>query len=80
MKFMVSIMTFALSVDCDADDTFEHVSVIHLPLVVNRNSNYVVVMAALVHNLDFVMLADPYRCQNIRVQAITNKNKQLFIN
>lgn len=72
-------MTFVLCVDCDADDTFERVAAIRLPLEASRSLNYVVAMAVSVHNLDFVMPADPCTCQSIRVQAkAVEKQAKIF--
>lgn len=70
-RVSASIMTFVWHVDCDADGTFVRVAVIRHPLAADRNSNCVVAMVALVHNLDSATPVDPYQCRSTHVQAIT---------
>lgn len=70
-------MTFVWHEDCDVDDTFVRDAATRRPSVANRNWNCVVVVVALVHNLDSVMPADPYRCRNILDRATTVTNHKI---
>lgn len=65
----ISIMTFVSRVDYAEHDTFERVAVIRPPLEVDKNLSYVFVMGASLHNLDFELIVDPYRYQNIHGRA-----------
>lgn len=69
-------MTFVSRVDYAEHDTFEHVAVIRPPLEVDKNLNYVFVMGASLHNLDFELIVDPYRYPNIHdlAKAIIKHN------
>lgn len=69
-------MTFVLSADCGADDTFARVAVIHLPSEADRNWSCVVATEASVRNLGSVMLAGPCRCPSTRVPAIAEHVKR----
>lgn len=69
-------MTFVLSADCGADDTFARVAVIHLPSEADRNSSCVAATAASARNLGSVMLAGPCRCPNIRAPAIAEHERR----
>ena len=67
-------MTFVWREDYAVDGKGERVEETLHPLVANRNWNCVFVVVALVHNLDFVMLVDPYQCLNIHVLVIAAKS------